>query len=106
MFESLPYFKQTFGKMKSSLGMFGVLYATKLTVSLPFILPKLLSDDLTRKFTLIYTNVLVSKEVYTFDNVKMNRLAVLAPGNGKIGTCFSVISCADQMSIGCFSDQS
>jgi hypothetical protein len=61
MFESLPYFKTTFGKMKSSLGMFGVLYATKMTVCLPFILPKLLSDDLTRKFTAIYTNVMASK---------------------------------------------
>ena len=61
MFESLPYFKTTFNKLKSSLGMFGVLYATKMTVCLPFTMPKFLSEDLTRKFTLIYTNVMASK---------------------------------------------
>ena len=105
MFESLPYYKTTFNKLKSSLGMFGVLYATKMTVCLPFTMPKFLSEDLTRKFTLIFTNVLASKQPYTFDNKKMISISVLAPGNGKIGTCFSIISCGTVMSCGIFSDK-
>jgi len=106
MFESLPYFKKTFGAMKSSLGMFGVLYATKMTVALPFILPKFLSEDLTRKFTMIYTNVNATKKPYIFDNKAMIGLYVLAPGNGKIGTCFSILTAGSVMSVACFSDKS
>jgi len=59
--ESLPYMKKTFGALKSSLVPFGVLFATKLNVALPFILPKILSEDLTRKFTIVYSNLLASK---------------------------------------------
>jgi hypothetical protein len=47
--------------MKKSLNPFGVLYATKMTVALPFTLPKLICDDMTRKFTMVYTNLNASK---------------------------------------------
>lgn len=59
--DALVYFKKLFSKLKTSFNPFGVLYATKLTVSLPFNLPKLLGDDLTRKFTMVYTNLNASK---------------------------------------------
>jgi hypothetical protein len=57
--------------MKNSLAPFGVLLATKLTVALPFFLPKMLADDLTSKFTFVYSNLNASKKRYVFDGHKM-----------------------------------
>ena len=85
--------------------MLGVLYATRMTVSLPFTMPKILSEDLTRKFTMIYTNVMASKKVYYFDGKKMLGVYVVAPGNGKLGTCFSILTVGTVMSVACFSDK-
>jgi len=69
--EALVFYKKTFTKLKTSFNPFGVLYATKLTVCLPFTMPKLMADDMTKKFTMVYTNLNASKKRYSFDEKKM-----------------------------------
>lgn len=106
MSEALPYMKKTFGGLKSSLNPFAVLFATKITVTLPFLLPKILAEDLTRKFTIVYSNLLASKKVYEFDGKKMLGTFFYPPGNGRLGTGFSILTVGGIMSVGCFSDKS
>ena len=102
--DALPYYKELFGALKSSLNPFGVLYTTKMTVSLPFTLPKLLSEDLTRKFTIVYSNLMASRTNYVFDGKNMTGVFFFAPGVGKLGTGISILTIGEIISVGCFSD--
>jgi len=90
--------------MKKSLNPFGVLYATKMTVALPFTLPKVICDDMTRKFTMVYTNLNASKKRYSFDGKKHIGQFFFANGVNKLSTTFSILTIGDIMSVGCFSD--
>jgi len=105
MSEALPNMKKTFGALKNSLAPFGTLFATKMTSCLPFTLPKVLADDLTKNFTIVYSNLLASKKEYSFDGKKMIGVFFYPPGNGQLATGFSILTVGNIMSVGCFSDQ-
>jgi len=102
--DALVHFKKLFGKLKTSFNPFGVLYATKMTVALPFTLPKLIVDDMTRKYTMVYTNLNASKKRYSFDEKKMLGQFFFANGINRLATTFSILTIGDIMSVGCFSD--
>ena len=102
--DALVHFKKLFGKLKKSFNPFGVLYATKMTVALPFTLPKLMVDDMTRKLSMVYTNLNASKKCYSFDEKKMLGQFFFANGINKLATTFSILTIGDIMSVGCFSD--
>jgi len=102
--EALPHYKKVFNVMKKSLNPFGVLYATKMTVALPFTMPKVIADDLTSKFTMVYTNLNASKKRYQFDGKKHIGQFFFANGVNKLATTFSILTIGDIMSVGCFSD--
>lgn len=102
--EALPFYKSLFGKMKNSLAPFGVLLATKLTVALPFNLPKMLADDLTSKFTFVYSNLNASKKRYVFDGHRMLGQFFFAPGVNKLSSGVSILTIGDVMSVAAFSD--
>lgn len=102
--EALVFYKKLFGKLKTSLDPFGVLYSTKMTVMLPFTLPKIMADDITSKFTMVYTNLNASKKRYSFDDKKMVGQFFFANGVNKLATTFSILTIGDIMSVGCFSD--
>ena len=102
--EALTYYMKLFEKLKTSFAPFGVLLATKLTVALPFAIPKLILDDMTRKYTMVYTNLVASKKPYYFDGKKMLGQFFFAPGVNRLGTCVSILTCGDIMSVACFSD--
>lgn len=59
--QALNAFKKQFKAMRTSLDPFGVLYVFKMTVSLPFILPKYAIDYISDKYTLIFSNLNASK---------------------------------------------
>lgn len=84
---------------------FGVLYATKIVVALPFLLPKFLADDLSYKFTLVYSNLNASRTEYNFDGKNCIGHYMFAPGVGSIATTISFCSVGNRMSIGVFSDR-
>lgn len=102
--DALPFYKKLFGAMKVSLAPFGVLYATKMTVSLPFTLPKFFAEDMTRKFTIVYSNLLASRKNYVFAGKNMLGVFFFAPGVGKLGTGVSILTIGDIISVACFSD--
>ena len=102
--EALPFYKSVFGKMKNSLAPFGVLLATQLTVALPFNLPKIMADDMTRKFTFVYSNLNASKKRYVFNGRKMLGQFFFAPGINKLSSGVSILTIGDVMSVAVFSD--
>ena len=102
--DALPFYKKVFNKLKKSFNPFGVLFATKMTVALPFTLPKIMADDITRKFTMVYTNLNASKKRYYFDEKKMLGQFFFANGVNRLSTSFSILTIGDIMSVGCFSD--
>lgn len=83
---------------------FGVLYTTKLSVMFPYTIPQMLLEDLTGKFTMVYSNLNASKKPYVFDDKKMIGHFFFPPGLIKLGTGFSILTIGDIMSVGCFSD--
>ena len=102
---ALPFYKSLFAKMKTSLAPFGVLYSTKLVVWLPFTMPKMLGDDLTSKFSFVYSNLNASKTVYEFNGAKMRGQFFFAPGVNKLSSGFSVLTIGHIMSVAAFSDE-
>lgn len=90
--------------MKSSLNPFGVLFATKMTVCFPFTLPKFFAEDMTRKFTIVYSNLMASRKNYVFDGKQVKGVFFFAPGVGKLGTGVSILTIGEIISIACFSD--
>lgn len=63
---ALKYTQSVFNKLKTSLMPFGVLAMVKAPCLLPSYLPRIIADDLTRKFSVIYTNLCVSTKDYDF----------------------------------------
>ena len=102
--DALPEFKKIFSKLKGSLMPFGVLYSTKISVSLPFLLPKVMLEDLTDKFSIVFTNLNASRKIYYFNGKKNLAHYFVAPGVGKLSTGVSICTVGDNMSIGVFSD--
>lgn len=103
--ESLKDCASVFGKLKTSLMPFGVLYSVKIPHLLPFGIPKALLRGLTDKFSIIYTNLNASTESYSFDGKKDLMHYFLVPGNGKVSTGFSLCTIGKRMSLGVFSDE-
>lgn len=103
--DALPVVKKQFGELKGSLMPFGVLYSTKISVSLPFLLPKMMLDDLTDKYSIVYSNLNASKNSYWFDGKKNLHHFFVAPGVGKLTTGVALCTVGTNMSIGVFSDE-
>jgi hypothetical protein len=68
--EALKIFKKKFQGMKSSLDPFGILYLFRITVNLPFCLPRLAIDFMSNKFAIIFSNNYMSKVPLKFNGVK------------------------------------
>ena len=62
--------KKVFKKLKSSTDPFSTYYLAKVINSLPFNLPQLTLDFLTKKLTCVVTNLCAHKENYTMNGVK------------------------------------
>jgi len=103
--DALPSIKKEFNKLKGSLMPFGVLYSTKISVSLPFLLPKMMLDDLTDKYSIVYSNLNASKTEYFFDGKRNLGHYFVAPGCGKLSTGISLCTVGPRMSLGIFSDE-
>lgn len=103
--DALPAIQKQFNSLKGSLMPFGVLYSTKISVTLPFLMPKMMLEDLTDKYSLVYSNLNASKSDYFFDEKKLIGNYFVAPGVGKLSTGVSICTIGTRMSLGIFSDE-
>ena len=103
--DSLKDCKQVFNRLKTSLMPFGILYLTKIPAMLPYGLPKLVLQDLTKKFSVIYTNLNASTQCYHFDGKKDLEHYFLVPGYGRVSTGFAICTIGPRMSLAAFSDE-
>jgi len=61
-------------------------------------------DDLTDKYSIVYSNLNASKKDYYFDGKKNIGHYFVAPGVGKLSTGVSLCTIGSKMSLGIFSD--
>jgi WS/DGAT C-terminal domain len=84
---------------------FGPIYSGSVAMNLPFLLPKFVMGDLTRKYSLIFTNVNASKINYVWDGKKTSDFFVMANGCHKVYTTVSILTVGGSMSITVCSDK-
>jgi hypothetical protein len=104
--QALVYCKKVFSDLKTSLMPFGVLYMVKIPCILPFSLPKIIGYDITKKFSVIYSNVNASTKDYEFDGKKNLSHYFLIPGYGSTAVGFAICTVGNRLSIGMYADQS
>lgn len=80
--DNLKDCKRQLDGLKTSLNPYGVYYLTRLPLLLPYDLPKMISNDASNKFSLIYTNLNASTEQYCFDGKRDLIHYFLVPGYG------------------------
>ena len=97
--------KAQFGALKHSLLPFGCVYASIVSVSLPFALPRVTLGDITNKYTLIYSNLNASRKVYNWDGKKSVGQFFFVPGLANLYTGVGIMTVEDVMSIAIFSDE-
>ena len=68
--EALPILKTEFKRLRTSLDVFGCLETFRISVNLPFTLPRKALDFLAEKYTCVYSNLNASKIAYTMDGKK------------------------------------
>lgn len=96
--------KKTFEVLKTSLNPFGTLYATKISVLFPFTLPKIVCDDISDKFSIVFSNLNASKTNYVYDGKVCTSHFFIAPGVNKMYTGIGYSTMADNMAMSIFSD--
>ena len=84
---------------------FGPMYAGGLTMNLPFLLPKFVMGDLTRKYSLVFTNVNASKIKYNWNGKLCSRFFVMANGVHQVYTCVNILTIGGEMSVAINSDK-
>jgi NRPS condensation-like uncharacterized protein len=103
--QALDYYAKVFHALKTSLMPFGVVFTTRLAVMLPFNLPKLLVDDLTDKYTMVFSNLVASKNLYIWNGKKNLSHFFIPPGVGKLYTGIGLCSIGPNLSLTVFSDK-
>lgn len=93
--EELVLVKKQFKELRSSLFPYGILYAFKLSLNLPFYLAKDGLDYSSSKTTLNYTNLFASKVMYEFDGHKLHSFVILTPLMSSMTCGISVLTVAD-----------
>lgn len=89
--EALEIFKKQFKAMRTSLDVFGVLQVFNVSVNLPFTLPRHLVDFISDKYTIIYSNLNMSKIPLVLDGKKQVGQFYFVPAVGKI--CCGISLC-------------
>lgn len=102
---ALDSIARIFHGLKGSLDPFGVVMATRLTVMTPFNIPMFLMNDITNKYTLVFSNLQASKKPYVYDGKKVLAHYCIAPGVAKLYTCVGFCSVDTKLSVTVFSDQ-
>lgn len=103
--DAIAHFKKVFNRYKSSLMPFGVVLATRLTMMLPYTIPKFLMQDITDVFSFVYTNVCSSKTNYVWDGKKMLHHFTMPPGMCKLYTGIAMNTVGPNLSLCIFSDK-
>ena len=91
--------------MRSSLDIFGVLEVFRVSVGLPFTLPRLAIDFLSDKYTIIYSNLNGSKVPYVFDGRKQLGQFYYVPACGLLCCGISLSTIGPYMGMACFADE-
>ena len=102
---ALPSIQKVYNRLKSSLMPFGVLMSTQISMWFPFLIPKLLLDDLTGKYSIVYSNLNASRKGYEFNGKKMIGHYFLTPGFGQLHNGISILTIGDRMSLGIYTDE-
>lgn len=109
LFESvdvaLPFFKQKFKKLRSSLDPFGYLNFFRIAVNLPFTLPKVGVDFISDKYSIIFSNLNATKIPLVFDGKKQTGGFYFVPCVGKLSCGVSLATMGNMMAMACFSDE-
>lgn len=103
--DALRRVKAQFGALKHSLLPFGCVYASIVSVSLPFTLPRFTLGDITNKYTLIYSNLNASRKSYLWDGKHSIGQFFFVPGLANLYTGIGIMTVEDIMSIAIFSDE-
>lgn len=68
--EAIEPISRTFKRLRNSFDVFGVFEVFRISVNLPFTLPRVSLDFLSSKYTAIFTNVNASKKAYVVGGKK------------------------------------
>lgn len=91
--------------MRTSIDIYGIYETFRISVNLPFLLPRKSIDFLSDKYSGIFTNVNASKKPYLINGKKQLGQFFFVPGVAKICTGFSILTTGPFMSFSCFSDE-
>lgn len=103
--DAIKFYKQIFENLKSSLMPFGVVMTTRLAMMLPYALPKFLVNDLTDKYSIVFSNVCTAKGEMIWNGKKMESHFVIPPGVGKLYSGISLNSIGPRSTLTVFSDK-
>lgn len=103
--EVMPILKADFKRMRTSLDVYGCLETFRLSVNLPFTLPRKGLDFLADKYTCVYSNLNLSKIPYTIDGRKQLGQFYWPPAVAKFCSGISLCTTGPFMSMGVFFDE-
>lgn len=103
--EALVPIARNFKRLRNSLDVYGVFEVFRISVNLPFTLPRANLDFLSSKYTAIFTNVNASKKAYVVNGKKQLGVFFFVPGVGMINTGFSILTTGPFMSFACLADE-
>ena len=103
--EVLPILKAEFRRMRTSLDVYGCLETFRISVNLPFTLPRYGLDFLANKYTCVYSNLNVSKIPYQLDGRKQIGQFYFPPAVAKFCSGISLSTTGNFMSMGAFFDE-
>lgn len=102
----LTKIKKQMDLIKRSFDPFGVYFLVKITTLLPTVLAKLVSLDMTRKISLVFSNVPGPKKPLIISGKTVHSIVFFAPGMGNLNASLNIVSHADVLKVACVSDNS
>jgi diacylglycerol O-acyltransferase len=103
--KALDLVKETTGAIRNSYIIYATYYGAKLMGLLPMILVLPVSNYISKRVTIVFSNVAGPKRPLVYDGFKCKKLAFLLPALGEISCGLSLISIDNKLKVGLLTDK-